>query len=176
MFVYSTKTKTHEKDFDVNDLISQVKDGLRWYTNKQKPELPSIMNTFDLTYNDVATIRKSDEYREAVELYILDNGLSVSPKKLGVGIKKKNGGKNRHPDAEKHVVWGKLVEETDTQVIIEKLPDIEKERTMQQLTKEELIEKIKAMKGELDEAEEDLTIEPISGDADDDDEDDGMEL
>jgi len=176
MFNFTSKSgNSKEIGVDIDTLISAVHDGTPWYINRKNPENSSIMTDFDLSYNVVISLRSSAEYLEAVEAYISNNQLDVEPQSLGAGIKRR-GSNHRHPESEKHVIWGKIISDTDDEVIIQKLPDIVKEQDpLKSATKADLIEQVKSLRERLEDQNNDQVSQIAddfksfhSGDADSD--------
>lgn len=156
MFDYKVNNTEYQIDVDINSLIAEVHNGTPWYINKKKPEKPSIMGDYNLTHQKVVRLRESDQYAEAVAIYIFDNNLDIEPKSLGVGIERRGSKSHRHPDATKHVVWGQMVSETDDEVVIRKLPDVVPEKDpLKEASKKELMDKVRDLQQELEERNND---------------------
>ena len=99
-----------------------------WYNGANK-EANTIQSVTRISYPKLMELRRSPEFKASVEAFLLNNGHSETDKNLEqAGVLGEKRTINRHhPDAKKITVWGNIVEETDTRIVIEKLPVLENE-------------------------------------------------
>ena len=99
-----------------------------WYNGANK-EAHTIQSATRISYPKLMELRRSPEFKLAAEAFLINNGYEETNDNLeqaGVLGEKKTISRH-HPDAKKIVVWGNIIDETDTRVVIEKLPVLENE-------------------------------------------------
>ena len=100
-------------------------DPLSWYNGSDR-EADTIIKRLGINHPTLSEIRRSREFKVALENYLTNNGIEINEKTLKTGgvLGEKRTLTKRHPDAEKFTIWGKLLEETDDYIKIQKLKPI----------------------------------------------------
>ena len=129
-------------DHEPSDLIAYrfADDPLSWYNGSDK-EAETISRIHGISYPKLMELRRSTEFKEAVEEYLENNGYEVNDENFEqAGVLGEKRQVVRHdPRASKHTVWGELVSETEDEIVIRKYPPIENEfggRSKKDLIKE----------------------------------------
>lgn len=151
VFKYTNESgKPAEINKNPEDLIAmRFQDPpIPWYDGSDK-EKETIARKEGISWPRLTGLRRSPEFKNVVETFLEKNGHDVNEDNIihAGWLDKKRSNAKRHPDSEKFVVWGKLVEETDDRIVIEKLPDVEDEHKGK--TRRDLIAEIEAMKAKM---------------------------
>ena len=137
-------------DNEPSDLIAYrfADDPLSWYNGSDK-DADTISRLNGISYPKLMELRRSPEFKEAVEEYLDNNDYEVNEENaVQAGVLGEKRQVVRHdPRASKHVVWGELVSETDDEVVIRKYPPIENEFSGK--TKKDLITEILSLRSQV---------------------------
>jgi len=137
-------------DHEPSDLIAYrfADDPLSWYNGSDK-EAETISRIHGISYPKLMELRRSPEFKEAVEEYLENNGYEVNEENLEqAGVLGEKRQVVRHdPRASKHVIWGEMVSETEDEVVIRKYPPIENEFSGK--SKKDLITEILSLRSQV---------------------------
>jgi len=122
-----TKGQKQSAELDPTSIIEDryCENPLPWYDGRY-PEKETIATRYGLAYQKIQDMRRSPEFKEIALNFLQVRNLGTSPEELtkaGV-LGEKKAGIRYHPNAEKYVVWGKMIENTEERVVIQKLPNI----------------------------------------------------
>jgi len=124
-----TNTKGEEQviALDPNSVIQDrfSDTPLPWYDGKY-PDKDTISKKYGVPYPRIQEMRRSPEFKEIALNFLQVRNMETNTQELTkVGVLgEKKSGIRYHPDAEKYVIWGKMIEDTDDRVVIQKLPNI----------------------------------------------------
>lgn len=163
-FSYTSESgKSLKIDKDPMELIAmRFQDPpVSWYDGADK-EKKTIARMEAISWPRLTNLRRSPEFKLACETFLEKNGHEVTDENIDKAgwLPEKRTNAKRHPDAEKITVWGKIVSETDEEIVVQKLPDLEDEHKGK--SRGDLIAQIEEMKaamgvkGEAEVADDDV--------------------